>query len=160
MGKAVGCFGGYITGSVALCDFIRSLASGVIFTTALPPAVAAAAKVSIAHLKVSQTERMRQRRQARKLRERLDAIGIPHLPNPSHIIPVRLKNPVKCRMISDPPMDDWGIYVQPINCPTVPKGSERLLITPGLLNSDDDLEYLVAALTDLWSHCALARRVA
>ncbi|MDU8944490.1 5-aminolevulinate synthase [Ovoidimarina sediminis] len=160
LGKAFGCFGGYITGSAALCDFIRSFASGFIFTTALPPAVAAAAKTSIAHLKVSEFERMRQRRQVKLLRSKLDAIGIPHLPNPSHIIPVMVKNPVKCRMISDMLMDDWGIYVQPINYPTVPKGTERLRITPGPLHSDDDIEYLVEALSELWSHCAIARQVA
>ncbi|MEM9031269.1 MAG: 5-aminolevulinate synthase [Pseudomonadota bacterium] len=160
LGKAFGCFGGYITGSAALCDFIRSFASGFIFTTALPPAVAAAAKVSIAHLKSSSFERMRQRRQVKRLRDGLDAVGIPHLPNPSHIIPVMVKNPVKCRMISDMLMDDWGIYVQPINYPTVPKGTERLRITPGPLHTDADIEYLIQALTDLWSHCALARQVA
>ncbi len=160
LGKAFGCFGGYITGSAALCDFVRSFASGFIFTTALPPAVAAAAKVSIAHLKRSQFERMKQRRQVKLLRDKLDAIGIPHLPNPSHIIPVMVKNPVKCRMISDMLMDDWGIYVQPINYPTVPKGTERLRITPGPLHSDDDIEYLVEALSELWSHCAIARQVA
>ncbi|MEM0948296.1 MAG: 5-aminolevulinate synthase [Pseudomonadota bacterium] len=160
LGKAFGCFGGYITGSAALCDFVRSFASGFIFTTAIPPAVAAAARVSIAHLKVSQLERMRQRRQVAKLRDMLDAIGIPHLPNPSHIIPVMVKNPVKCRMISDMLMDDWGIYVQPINYPTVPKGTERLRITPGPLHSDADVEYLVEALSELWSHCAIARKVA
>ena len=160
LGKAFGCFGGYITGSAALCDFIRSFASGFIFTTALPPAVAAAAKTSIAHLKLSQFERMRQRRQVKLLRNKLDAIGIPHLPNPSHIIPVMVKNPVKCRMISDMLMDDWGIYVEPINYPTVPKGTERLRISPGPLHSDDDIEYLVEALSELWSHCAIARQVA
>ena len=160
LGKAYGCFGGYITGSVALCDFIRSFASGFIFTTALPPAVAAAARTSIAHLKVSQMERMRQRAQVAKLRARLDALGIPHLPNPSHIIPVMIGDPVKCRMISDLLMDDWGIYVQPINYPTVPKGTERLRITPSPLHSDADIDHLVTALESLWSQCALARQVA
>ena len=160
LGKAYGTFGGYITGSAALCDFIRSFASGFIFTTALPPAVAAAAQVSIAHLKQSSMERMRQRRQVIKLRSMLDAIGIPHMQNPSHIIPVMVGNPVKCRMISDMLMDDWGIYVQPINYPTVPKGTERLRITPSPLHSDDDIEYLVEALSELWSHCAIARQVA
>ena len=160
LGKAYGCVGGYITGSHQLCDFIRSFASGFIFTTALPPAVAAAATTSIRHLKTSEIERLRQRRQVRRLREKLDAIGIPHLPNPSHIIPVMVKDPVKCRMISDMLMDRWGIYVQPINYPTVPKGTERLRITPGPLHSDDDIEYLVNALSELWSHCALARQVA
>ena len=160
LGKAYGCFGGYITGSTALCDFIRSFASGFIFTTALPPAVAAAARTSIAHLKVSQIERMRQRAQVAKLRARLDALGIPHLPNPSHIIPVMIGDPVKCRMISDMLMQDWGIYVQPINYPTVPKGTERLRITPSPLHTDADIEYLVGALEALWSQCALARQVA
>ena len=160
LGKAFGTFGGYITGSAALCDFIRSFASGFIFTTALPPAVAAAATASIRHLKRSQFERMRQRRQVAKLRDRLEAIGIPHLPNPSHIIPVMIKDPVKCRMISDMLMNEWGIYVQPINYPTVPKGTERLRITPSPLHSDDDIAYLVEALSELWSHCAIARQVA
>jgi 5-aminolevulinate synthase len=160
LGKAYGCFGGYITGSASLCDFIRSFSSGFIFTTALPPAVAAAAKVSIAHLKQSSMERMRQRRQVATLRARLDSIGIPHLQNPSHIIPIMVKDPVKCRMISDMLMQDWGIYVQPINYPTVPKGTERLRITPSPLHTDADIDHLVQALEELWSHCALARQVA
>ncbi|PKP84509.1 MAG: 5-aminolevulinate synthase [Alphaproteobacteria bacterium HGW-Alphaproteobacteria-2] len=160
LGKAFGVVGGYITGSAALCDFIRSFASGFIFTTALPPAVAAAARTSIAHLKTSQAERARQRRQVRRLREGLTRAGIPHLDNPSHIIPVMIKDPVKCRMIADILMRDWGIYVQPINYPTVPKGTERLRFTPGPLHSDDDIDRLIEALSALWSHCALARAVA
>ena len=160
LGKAYGCFGGYITGSQALCDFIRSFASGFIFTTALPPAVAAAAKVSIGHLKKSELERARHRDRVSRLRARLDAEGIPHIENPSHIIPVMIGDPVKCRMISDMLMADFGIYVQPINYPTVPKGTERLRITPSPLHSDDDIENLVAALSYLWRQCALARAVA
>jgi 5-aminolevulinate synthase len=160
LGKAYGCMGGYITGSAALCDFIRSFASGFIFTTALPPAVAAAARTSIAHLKVSQIERTRQRRQVLRLREKLDAAGIPHLDNPSHIIPVMIKDPVKCRMLSDYLMREWGIYVQPINYPTVPKGTERLRFTPGPLHSDADIDTLVSALTVLWRQCAIAHAVA
>ncbi len=160
LGKAFGTFGGYITGSAALCDFIRSFASGFIFTTALPPAVAAAAATSVRHLKVSQLERARQKRQVALLRRLLDERGIPHQPNPSHIIPVMVGDPVKCRMISDMLMDDWGIYVQPINYPTVPKGTERLRITPGPLHSDDDIAYLVEALNALWQRCAVARAVA
>ncbi len=160
LGKAFGCFGGYITGTKALCDFIRSFSSGFIFTTALPPAVAAAARTSIAHLKQSRTEREAQKRQVEKLRGKLDALGIPHLPNPSHIIPVMIGDPVKCRMISDVLMNDWGIYVQPINYPTVPKGTERLRFTPGPLHSDADIDHLVAALNGLWSQCALSRQVA
>ena len=160
LGKAYGCMGGYVTGSAALCDFIRSFASGFIFTTALPPAVAAAARVSIAHLKGSDVERMQQRRQVAKLREMLDRRGIPHMDNPSHIIPVMIKDPVKCRMLADILMQDWGIYVQPINYPTVPKGTERLRFTPGPLHSDADLDHLVEALTVLWKQCAIAHAVA
>ena len=160
LGKAFGTFGGYITGSEALCDFIRSFASGFIFTTALPPSVAAAAATSVRHLKNSQFERARQKRQVALLRRLLDERGIPHQPNPSHIIPVMVGDPVKCRMISDMLMDDWGIYVQPINYPTVPKGTERLRITPGPLHTDDDIAYLVEALNSLWQRCAIARAVA
>jgi len=160
LGKAFGVVGGYITGSVALCDFIRSFASGFIFTTALPPAVAAAACASIRHLKVSQTERQAQRDRVARLRARLDRAGIPHIANDSHIIPVMIGDPVKCRMLSDILMDDWGIYVQPINYPTVPKGTERLRITPGPLHSDADVDHLVAALSTLWQRCALAHAVA
>lgn len=160
LGKAYGVVGGYITGSEALCDFIRSFASGFIFTTALPPAVAAAARASIAHLKVSQFERAKQRRQVALLRSRLDAAGIPHMMNDSHIIPVMIKDPVKCRMLSDHLMEEWGIYVQPINYPTVPKGTERLRFTPSPLHTDADVEYLVEALTTLWKQCAISRAVA
>jgi 5-aminolevulinate synthase len=160
LGKAFGVVGGYITGSAPLVDFIRSFASGFIFTTALPPHVAAGARASIRHLKSSDTERMRQRENVAKLRRRLDRLGIPHLPNPSHIVPVMVKDPVKCKMISDILLDDYGIYVQPINYPTVPKGTERLRFTPSPLHTDADLDRLVRALESLWKHCALARAVA
>ena len=160
LGKAYGVVGGYITGSATLCDFIRSFASGFIFTTALPPAVAAAAAASIRHLKTSDTERLAQRDRVAQLRAKLDAAGIPHLQNDSHIIPVMIGDPVKCRQISDILMQDWGIYVQPINYPTVPKGTERLRITPGPLHSDADIDALVAALGSLWQRCALAHNIA
>ncbi len=160
LGKAFGVVGGYITGSAPMCDFIRSFASGFIFTTALPPAVAAAATASIQHLKRSDTERLLQREQVAKLRARLDKIGIPHMANDSHIIPVMIGDPVKCRMISDILMRDWGIYVQPINYPTVAKGTERLRITPSPFHSDADIDHLVTALSALWQRCALARAVA
>jgi len=160
LGKAFGVVGGYITGSEAMCDFIRSFASGFIFTTALPPAVAAAATASIRHLKTSSTERAAQKDRVQKLRARLDAQGIPHLANESHIIPVMIGDPVKCRMISDILMREWGVYVQPINYPTVPKGTERLRITPGPLHSDADIDHLVMALTSLWKQCAIAHAVA
>lgn len=160
LGKAFGVVGGYIAGSTALVDFIRSFASGFIFTTSLPPTVAAGARASIRHLKISDMERHRQRANVAKLRARLDAIGIPHLPNPSHIVPVMVKDPVKCKMISDILLTDYGIYVQPINYPTVPKGSERLRITPSPLHTDADIDHLVGALAALWRHCALSRAVA
>ncbi len=160
LGKAYGVVGGYITGSAVMCDFIRSFASGFIFTTALPPAIAAAATASIQHLKGSQIERARQQVQVAKLRAKLDRAGIPHMANDSHIIPVTIGDPVKCRMISDILMRDWGIYVQPINYPTVPKGTERLRITPSPFHSDADIDHLVAALSTLWQRCALAHAVA
>lgn len=160
LGKAFGVVGGYITGSASLCDFIRSFASGFIFTTALPPAVAAAARVSIAHLKVSQSERIGQRRQVARLRAALDREGIPHMLNDSHIVPVLIKDPVKTRMLADYLMDEWDIYVQPINYPTVPKGTERLRFTPSPLHTDADIDHLVAALSALWKQCAIAHAVA
>ena len=160
LGKAFGVVGGYVTGSDAMCDFIRSFASGFIFTTALPPAVAAAATASVRHLKASTSERAAQKDRVQKLRGKLDAQGIPHLANDSHIIPVMIGDPVKCRMISDILMQEWGIYVQPINYPTVPKGTERLRITPGPLHSDADIDHLVTALASLWKQCAIAHAVA
>ena len=160
LGKAFGVVGGYITGSAALCDFIRSFASGFIFTTALPPAVAAAARTSIAHLKASEIERAGQRRQVARLRAALDREGIPHMENDSHIVPVLIKDPVKTRMLADYLMREWDIYVQPINYPTVPKGTERLRFTPSPLHTDADIDHLVRALSVLWKQCALAHAVA
>ncbi|MFY9209745.1 MAG: 5-aminolevulinate synthase [Aestuariivita sp.] len=160
LGKAYGVVGGYITGSEAMCDFIRSFSSGFIFTTALPPAVAMAARASIRHLKESDSERMAQRERVAYLRKRLDQEGIPHLDNSSHIIPVMIKDPVKCRMLSDYLMQEWGIYVQPINYPTVPKGTERLRFTPSPLHDTDDIEHLVLALKTLWKQCAVSHAVA
>ncbi len=160
LGKAFGVVGGYITGSAPLCDFIRSFASGFIFTTALPPAVAAAARASIVHLKSSSVERNRQQEQVAKLRQMLDRAGIPHLMNDSHIIPVMIKDPVKTRMLADYLMNEWGIYVQPINYPTVPKGTERLRFTPSPLHTDKDIAYLVDALSALWKQCAISHAVA
>ncbi|MEO1467605.1 MAG: 5-aminolevulinate synthase [Pseudomonadota bacterium] len=159
LGKAYGVMGGYIAASAALCDFVRSYASGFIFTTALPPAVAAGAAVAIRHLKDSDEERAIQRSRVASLRRRLDEAGIPHLPNPSHIVPVMVKDPVKCKWLSDRLLDEWGIYVQPINYPTVPRGTERLRFTPGPLHSEADLDHLTEALGSLWAECQLARAV-
>ncbi len=160
LGKAFGVVGGYITGTAALCDFVRSFASGFIFTTALPPAVAAAAAASIRHLKVSELERRKQRDRVAKLRRKLDAIGLPYMANQSHIVPVMVGDPKKCKWISDILMERYGIYIQPINYPTVPRGTERLRITPTPLHSDEDIDRLVTALSELWSQCALSRAVA
>lgn len=157
LGKAFGVMGGYIAGSAALCDFVRSFASGFIFTTALPPAIAAGALASVKHLKESEAERRRHQDRVARVRHRLRAIGIPMLDNPSHIIPVMVGNPKKCKEISDWLLDNHGIYVQPINYPTVAKGTERLRITPSPLHSDADIDKLVSALSEIWSQCALAR---
>lgn len=160
LAKAFGVMGGYITASAALCDFVRSFASGFIFTTSLPPALAAGALASIKHLKNSQMERARHQERVRRLRGMLDAKGIPHMPNPSHIVPVMVGDAAKCKWISDLLMDNCGIYVQPINYPTVPRKTERLRITPTPLHTDADLEHLVDSLHQLWARCALARQVA
>ena len=122
--------------------------------------VATAAQASIRHLKQSDQERKLQQERVAYLRKRLDMEGIPHLDNPSHIIPVMIGDPVKTRMIADYLMQQYGIYVQPINYPTVPKGTERLRFTPGPLHSIDDIEHLVLALKELWKQCAVSHAVA
>ncbi|MEM7289853.1 MAG: 5-aminolevulinate synthase [Pseudomonadota bacterium] len=160
LGKAYGVMGGYIAGSSNLIDFVRSFASGFIFSTALPPALAAGATASIQHLKQSEIERQQQRRNVRKLRQKLDSVGVPHMMNESHIVPVVVGDAKKCKFISDLLLDNYGVYVQPINYPTVPKGTERLRITPSPVHTDEDIERLVSALSELWSQCALSRAVA
>lgn len=160
LGKAFGVMGGYITGPAVLVDFVRSFASGFIFTTAIPPALAAAATASIRHLKESPFERHMHQAAVAKVRRALDVRGIPHMHNPSHIVPVMVGNAAKCKWISDVLLDDFGIYVQPINYPTVAVGKERLRITPTPLHSDADIDHLAEALCSLWSKCALARAVA
>jgi len=160
LGKAFGVMGGYITASADLIDFVRSFSSGFIFTTALPPAIAAGATASIRHLKDSQMERMRHQQRVDQVRARLDAAGVPHMPNPSHIVPVMVGDAAKCKWISDLLLDNYGIYVQPINYPTVPEGTGRLRITPTPLHTEADIDNLISALNDLWSQCALSRAVA
>ncbi|ABV94923.1 5-aminolevulinate synthase [Dinoroseobacter shibae DFL 12 = DSM 16493] len=157
LGKAFGVVGGYIAASADLCDFVRSFASGFIFTTALPPHVAAGACASVRHLKQSSIERRIQQERVAELRARFDAIGLPHVPNPSHIIPLMVGDPVKCKFISDTLLDEFGIYIQPINYPTVPKGTERLRITPSPVHDPADLDRLCTALETLWTRCQLAR---
>ncbi|MGU3540599.1 5-aminolevulinate synthase [Methylobacterium sp. A54F] len=160
LGKAFAVHGGYITGSARLCDFVRSFASGFIFTTSLPPAVAAGAAASIRHLKASGVERAQHQSRVAQVRERLDAAGIPCLPNDSHIVPVMVCDPVLCKAISDTLLDEFGIYVQPINYPTVARGTERLRITPSPLHTDADIEHLVASLSAVWSRIGLQKAAA
>jgi len=157
LAKAFGVIGGYIAGSASMCDFVRSYASGFIFSTALPPAIAAGARASIEHLMASSVERERLHERAATLRRRLDATGVPHLDNPSHIVPVMVGDPVVCKAISDILLDDHGVYVQPINYPTVPRGTERLRITPSPVHSDADMDHLVEALSAVWSQFSLQR---
>ena len=155
LAKAFGCVGGYIAASTAIVDFVRSYASAFIFTTALPPAVAAAAIESIRHLKTSDAERQRQRETVAKVRRKLTERGIRHMDNSSHIVPVPVGDPAICKQISDLLLDDYGIYVQPINFPTVPRGTERLRITPSPLHSDADIEHLAVSLSAVWNRLAL-----
>jgi 5-aminolevulinate synthase len=157
LAKGFGVIGGYITGSTGLCDFIRSYASGFIFTTALPPMVAAGALASIQHLKSSSAERTRMHNRVATLRAALDEAGVPHLENPSHIVPVIVGDPVACKHISDQLLDRFGIYVQPINYPTVPRGTERLRITPSPLHSDADIAHLVGALATIWAELSIRK---
>ncbi len=157
LAKGFGVIGGYIAGSAALCDFIRSFASGFIFTTALPPAIAAGALASIRHLKSSTRERERHLDRVARVRAGLDRAGLPHLHNPSHIVPVMVGDPVRCKAISDELLEHYAIYVQPINYPTVQRGTERLRITPSPLHSDADIAQLIEALSVVWARHSLRR---
>ena len=157
LAKGFGVVGGYIAGSSAMCDFIRSYASGFIFTTAMPPAVAAGALASIRHLKQSTSERVRHQQVVANVRAALDAAGVPHYANPSHIVPVMVGNATLCKQVSDQLLDQYGVYVQPINYPTVPKGTERLRITPSPFHTEADIAHLVASLSAVWSERCLQR---
>ncbi len=150
LAKGYGIIGGYIASSAVVVDYVRSFASGFIFTTSQPPAIAAGALASVRHLKASSEERAAQQDRVAKLRRALDLAGIPHMHNPSHIVPVMVGDALLCKAISDQLMER-GIYIQPINYPTVPRGTERLRITPGPLHTDADIAHLVAALSEIWA---------
>jgi 5-aminolevulinate synthase len=155
LAKGFGIMGGYIAGQRDLCDAIRSYAPGFIFTTSLPPAIAAGATASIRHLKASGAERERHQERARALKRRLKAAGLPVMENPSHIVPILVGDPVLTKRITDALLDRFAIYVQPINYPTVPRSTERLRITPQPQHTDADMAALVSALTTLWQELGL-----
>jgi 5-aminolevulinate synthase len=157
LAKGFGVMGGYIAASRDCCDAIRSYASGFIFTTSLAPVLAAGALASIRHLKSSETERKAHQERAATLKARLTAAGLPVFENPSHIVPVLIGDPVHCKQISDTLLERYGIYVQPINYPTVPRGTERLRITPTPQHTDEQMDHLVAALTELWAACPVSK---
>jgi 5-aminolevulinate synthase len=158
LAKAFGCLGGYITGSAALIDAVRSYAHGFIFTTALPPAVCAAATAAIRHLKTSQWERDRQQERAARTKAVLSGAGLPVMPSDTHIVPVLVGDPERCKLASDLLLEEHGIYIQPINYPTVPKGTERLRITPNPHHDDTLIDALAEALVDVWERIGLPLR--
>src|SRR5436305_7762176 len=159
LAKAFGVMGGYVAGSALLVDFLRGHAPGFIFTSALPPLLAAGALAAVRHLRDSQSQRSAHQERVATVKRRLGEAGLPIMANESHIVPVMVGDAALCRMASDLLLREHQIYVQPINYPTVPRGTERLRLTPTPLHSDADIEALVAALSDVWESLTL-RKVA
>ena len=157
LGKAIGVMGGYIAADAVIIDAVRSWASGFIFTTSLPPALTAGALASVRHLKTHPELRDAHQERAATLKARFKAAGIPVMDSVSHIVPVFVGNPVHAKMISDMLLEEHGVYVQPINYPTVPKGTERLRFTPSPNHTDAMMDDLVRAMDALWTHCNVAR---
>lgn len=157
LAKAYGVMGGYIATSAKMVDAVRSYAPGFIFTTSLAPAIAAGAAASVRVLKTEQSLRDAQQRNARVLKMRLKGLGLPIIDHGSHIVPVHVGDPVHCKMLSDMLLEQFGIYAQPINFPTVPRGTERLRFTPSPVHDSAQIDALVKAMDALWQHCALNR---
>ncbi|MDO9637452.1 MAG: 5-aminolevulinate synthase [Pseudotabrizicola sp.] len=159
LAKAFGVFGGYIAASAKMVDAVRSYAPGFIFTTSLPPAVAAGAAASVRFLKTAEGQKLRDLQQsyARTLKMRLKGLGLPIIDHGSHIVPVHVGNPTHCKLLSDMLLDQFGVYVQPINYPTVPRGTERLRFTPSPVHDSVEINALVTAMDHLWGQCALNR---
>ena len=159
-GKAYGTMGGFITGKRAVIGAVRSFASGFIFTTSLPPSVLASARAAVEHLKVSQIEREKVRRNVKSFKDMLDSAGLKFMQGPTHIVPLVVGEPNCCREVTDILMHDYNIYVQPINYPTVPRGTERLRLTATAAHTNADIEYLASSLKELWSSHHALRAIA
>ena len=157
LAKAYGVIGGYIAADARICDTIRSYAPGFIFSTSLPPYIAAGATASVRYLKENNFLRMQHQQKANFLKNRIKTIGLPIIDHGTHIIPLIVGNPIHCKSISDNLMENYGIYVQPINFPTVPKGTERLRFTPSPVHSNEMIDSLFVALDELWGQCKLSR---
>jgi 5-aminolevulinate synthase len=155
LAKAFGLFGGYVAASAGLIDFVRSYASGFIFTSALPPAIAAGAIASVQYLKHDDSLRALHQKRVSTLKQKLSRAGLPIIPSPSHIVPVLVGNAATCKAVSDELLNCYSIYAQPINYPTVPRGTERLRLTPTPLHSDSDIERLVSVLREVWDRLEL-----